>query len=549
MLTHPAVVTALLPCTDKVRLETITHTADQITASLVAIRPTVACPQCGTLTTRIHSHYVRTLADLPWSQLRVRLHLTVRKFRCPAPSCPRQVFTERLPEVAAPSARRTTRLTELVLLVGAALGGAAGARLLARLGLTASRPTLLRLLRRATMTVGATPRVLGVDDWALRKGHTYGTILIDHERHQVIDLLPDRAAETFAAWLRQHPGVERITRDRAPAYADGARQGAPDAVQIADRWHLLRNLSEALEEVLLQHRAALRAAVAAVPTDPEPAAAGPLTPHRPRWRVQRHQEVSRQRHARLVEQYETIHRLAAAGATANDIARQLGVHRRTVYRYRALAEPPAPRQLPRSPRRRVLTPYEPYLLQRWQEGCRVGMRLFRELREQGYPYGASNVMRFVATLRREEAAGHPPGSRQRAAPRPVPTARHVAALLLRRPEKRTDEEQAYLTRLRERDATVATMAALTDAFTTLVRERGGARLEEWLGRAETEAPPPLQRFARGVRADLDAVRTGLTEAWSNGPTEGHVNKLKLVKRQMYGRAKFDLLRQRVLMAS
>ena len=250
-----------------------------------------------------------------------------------------------------------------------------------------------------------------------------------------------------------------------------------------------------------------------------------------------------------MEQYEAIQRLAAAGATANDIARRLGVHRRTVYRYRALAEPPAPRQLPRSPRRRVLTPYEPYLLQRWREGCRVGMRLFRELRAQGYPYGASNVMRFVAMLRREAAAGQPPGTRQRATALPVPTARHVAALLLRRPEKRTDDEQAYLSRLRAGEPALATIAALTDAFTALVRERGGARLEEWLRAVETEAPPALQRFANGLRADLAAVRAGLTEAWSNGATEGQVNKLKLIKRHMYGRAKFDLLRQRVLMAS
>lgn len=179
----------------------------------------------------------------------------------------------------------------------------------------------------------------------------------------------------------------------------------------------------------------------------------------------------------------------------------------------------------------------------------MGMRLFRELQEQGYRYGASNVMRFVAVLRREEAAGQPVGSHQRAAALPVPTARHVAALLLRRPEHRTDDEHAYLGRLWASDAAVARIATLTDRFMAIVRERGGMHLEEWLTDVAEEAPPALQRFARGLRTDGDAVRAGLTEAWSNGRTEGHVHKLKLIKRQMYGRAKFDLLRQRVLLAA
>lgn len=548
--------TALLPATDALQLENVTITPEQITATLVAIRPAAPCPQCGERSRRIHGSYSRTLADLPWGQHRVRLHLTVRKFRCPTPSCPRRIFTERLPDIAAPYARRTTRLSGVLHAFAVALGGEAGARLARRLGFDAGPTTLLQIIRRTPVPARPTPRVLGVDDWALRKGHTYGTILVDLERRAVVDLLPDRLAPTLAQWLQAHPGVAIATRDRAPAYADGLRHGAPDAHQVADRWHLLHNLFEVLEELLLQHRPALRAA--ATPPKPAPggeAAAtaplaettpGPLTPHRPRRGPQRQAEASQRRHARRVEQYETIGRLTAAGADANDIARQLGVHRRTVYRYRALATPPEPPRQQRSPRRRVLTPYEPFLLERWQAGCHSGMRLYRELRAQGYPHGASTVMRFVAQLRRDEAAGQPAGTRARAAALPVPTARHVAAVFLRRSEGLTTEEQAYLERLREADPTVATVYHLTQTFTTMVRERGGTQLDDWLEAVERSDVPALQRFAKGLRADDAAVRAGLTEAWSNGPTEGHVNKLKLVKRQMYGRANFDLLRQRLL---
>jgi transposase len=461
---------ALLPTTDALRLETVAIEPDEITITLVGVRPTVPCPLCGTLSRRIHSWYSRTLADLPWGQHQVRLHLAVRKFRCLDASCPRRIFTERLPAVAAPYARRTTRLTQVLYLLAVALGGEAGARLVRRLGFAVGATTLLHLIRRTPLPPRPTPRVLGVDDWALRKGHTYGTILVDLERHVIVDLLPDRLAPTLAQWLSVHPGAEVVTRDRAPAYADGIRQGAPAAHQVADRWHLLHNLAEVLEELLLQHRPALRAA--AIPADPESggegatapplaeSAPGPLTPHRPRRAPQRQAELSQRRHTRRVEQYETIRRLTAAGADANDSARRLGVHRRTVYRYRALTTPPEPPRQPRRPRRRVLTPHEPYVLERWQAGCRNGMRLYRELRAQGCPHGASTVMRFVAQLRREEAAGQPVGTWARVEAVPVPTARHVAALMLHRPERLTPDEQTYLERLAAADAAVATTAQL-----------------------------------------------------------------------------------------
>ncbi len=257
----------------------------------------------------------------------------------------------------------------------------------------------------------------------------------------------------------------------------------------------------------------------------------PLTPSRPRRGKQRAAEASRQRHARLVEQYEAIRRLHAAGADVADIARRVGTSRRTVYRYRDLPEPPAPKRPHRPPRQRVLTPYEPYLLQRWHEGGHNGLRLYREIRARGYAYGASNVRRFVAQLRRDEAAGQPTGASRRAKAAPTPTARHVAGLFLRRPADLKPEQRAYLERVQQADAAVATAYRLTQDFAVMVRERQGERLDAWLAEADVCAVPAVQRFAKGVRADLDAVRAGLTEIWSNGPTEGFVHKLKLLKRQ------------------
>jgi hypothetical protein len=273
---------------------------------------------------------------LPWQGLAVRLDLHVRRWFCANPACPRQIFAERLPTVVAPYARRTARLASVVEALALALGGEGGARLLATLGTPLSADTLLTAIRRAARPEPPAPRVIGLDDWSWRRGHRFGTIIVDLERRAVGEEVPDRAA------LQRHPQITTIARDRAGVYAEAATKGAPQATQVADRWHLLHNLAEVLEEFLLHQRAArgagapeAEAADANPPGDP-----GPLTPNRPRRGQERTEEVRRQRHARLVEQYEAIRRLHAAGADVADIARRVGTGRRTVYRYRHLPEPP-----------------------------------------------------------------------------------------------------------------------------------------------------------------------------------------------------------------
>ncbi len=545
-------VPAFLPHLEGFRIDEYTATAERIMLRVAATTSTAPCPACQLPAERIHSRYARTVADVSWGSVPVALRVQVRRFFCGNTACPQRIFAERLPRLVDRYARQTGIRRAALQRIGLALGGAAGARLATALGLPVGRTALLALVRAVPQPAGEPLRVVGIDEWAWRRGHRFGTILVDLERRRVVDLLPDRAADSTAAWLRRHPGITAIVRDRSGLYADAAGRGAPGATQIADRWHLLHNLAEGLEGFLLQQRAALRAA-SAVPGEATAVASGvtpgPLTPQRPRHGQQRAEEASRRRHARVVEQYAAIRRLHAAGADVADIARRVGASRRTVYRYRHLPEPPEPKRPHRPPRQRVLTPYEPYLLQRWQEGCHNGMRLYREIRGQGYAYGASNVMRFVAQLRRDETAGQPAGAGARAKATRVPSARRVAGLFLRRPADLHPEQQAYLDRLLAHDAAVATTYRLTQSFAAMIRERGGARLDAWLAEADGSDVPALRRFATGLRDDLDAVRAGLTEIWSNGPTEGFVHKLKLLKRQGYGRADFDLLRQRMIAAA
>ena len=514
------------------------------------------CPVCGHPAHRVHGRYIRTLADLPWAGVPVRLRLAVRKFFCDNGACPRRVFAERLDGVAQAHARRTDRQRDALEAIAFAAGGEAGARLALKLGMPISPDTLLRLIRRCAEEEVPVPTVLGVDDWALRKGLTYGTILVDLERHRPIDLLPDRASGSLAAWLRAHPGVAFIARDRAGAYAEGARDGAPNAVQVADRWHLAANLANALEAFFLPKGAWLKAAAAALAAQASASDQPRAPPDEMYQGKRRHPQPERWRDrmdaaaeagvARRRANYEQARALHAHGASVAQVARTVGISRMTVYRYLREGPPQRKRHTVHG-RQRVLEPYEPYLLKRWEEGCHTATKLWREIRAQGFAHSVSNVHRFAAQLRRE---GPPPAGRPRTPlTKPQgPTPRHVAALVVRRPERRSDEQRAYLTHLCAQDPAIATAVGLADDFLVMLRRREGGRLPAWLEQASEGGIDELARFAAALREDLPAAQAGLTLRWSNGQTEGQVTRLKLVKRQGYGRAKFDLLRKRVLRA-
>jgi transposase len=476
----------------------------------------------------------------------VRITLAVRTFFCTTRACPRRIFVERLPTVVAPYARKTCRLTDVLRLVGFALGGEAGSRLSDRLGMVASPRTLLRLLRRTPLPPPSAPRVLGVDEWAFRRGRRFGTILVDLEHHRPIDLLPESSDTAFAAWLRAHPGSAIIRRDRGEGYARGAQQGAPQALQVADRWHMLKNLSEALQKLLARHTSAVRqAAYLAVGLD-EPAAsslaAPPPAPPRPA-RPRKPPTLSAQQLWQRA-MYQRVRDLAAAGWSVAAMARELKLSKITVRKYRDMEQ-----FLDRRPLVRVssVEPYRAFVEQRWAEGCTQVKQVWDELRAQGFGGSYLTVWKFTR-------GWQPPLLPVAATPAPTQphqetrTPRQAMWLLLQGHDQLEQADAAYRAALEHGCPEIDQAAALARAFGALVRTRQVEGLDAWLEAAEDSGIRELRRFALGLRQDYAAVRAAFEHEWSQGQTEGQVTRLKLLKRQMYGRANFDLLRLRVLYA-
>jgi transposase len=546
----------LLPNGAALRLDSLDIQEQMITIAVTATQMEAACPGCSQTTRRVHSGYTRTVADLAWAGRRVRLQLRARRFFCPNATCTRQTFTERLPGVVAPSARRTPRLAETQREMGFALGGQAGARRLEQLGMPTSPDTLLRLVDQRSQPPSETPRVLGVDDFAWKKRQSYGTILVDLEQHRVIDLLPDRSSDSLANWLQTHPGVQIISRDRGGTYAEGARRGAPEAIQVADRWHLLANLREALEHLLIRMHVCLP--IVAKPEVHDPAPVSPRPEERPELRNLAAAEVQPQaeqirlsRRTRRLLRYEQVVDLHEQGLSMRSIAEQMGLGRQTVRRYLAAGTFPEISRRKKMPS--LLDRFEPYLHQRWEDGCHNAMQLFREIHTQGYRGSRPLLSRWAAQMRRvcHKSAKHAQPDRNRVVRRQPPKAHRLspsqaAWLLVRKPANLTADEQAAIAQMHQTCPEMIVACNLAQDFATLVRERQPEALPTWLQSTQASGPAELQSFANGLLQDLAAVTAGLSLPWSNGQTEGQINRLKLVKRMMYGRAKFPLLRQRIL---
>jgi transposase len=411
--------------------------------------------------------------------------------------------------------------------------------------------TLLRRVKAIDPAMTPSVRILGVDDWAWKKGRRYGTILCDLERRRPVDLLSERSADSLASWLKANPGVDIISRDRGDEYIKGASRGAPEAVQVADRWHLLVNLREALMRAVDRHHGHVSEAAKAVAASQEPGPVPAKTPKsepaEQRLPLDHRSERSQQRRARRLDRYRRVVELKEQGVSLRGIAHRMEMHRATV-RHRLHAG-----SFPGRAERRVTgrtDVFFDYLKRRWEEGCHNAAQLTREIQALGFSGTSVMVRRRVARWRRgERTQGCRPESRQHAPSPGRPSSRRVCWWSLKEPAELKPEEQALVQALGERCAELKASAELARAFADMVRHRRAEEWEGWMRKARGRGVArELCGFAAGLMQDEAAVRAALSLEWSNGQVEGQVNRLKLLKRQMYGRAGFDLLRSRFLQA-
>ncbi len=512
------------------------------------------CPLCQQPSERIHGGYVRTVADLPCGGQRILLKLSVRKFVCGFSGCPRKIFTERLDCLVQSYARMTNRLSEALQSIGFATCGELGERLAPKLGMQVSGPTLLRRMRARIYTPPEQVSIVGIDDWAWRKGVTYGTLVVDLQRRRPIELLPDRSAETAEAWLRTHPEITLVSRDRGGDYAAAARRGAPQAIQVADKFHLLKNLRERLKDLMERRHSCLpevETIRADVKADAIPAKAQGLKreerqkieevtptpaetkryrtiPPTPYVRSGTMEYAALQKSARRdkrIARYEAVRALWAEGVGIREIARRLKMCRQVVRQFITAQDYPERTPSRPRPQRSQLDPYKPYLLERWQQECRNSVQLYDEIKSRGYPGSARTLRVFLADLRKQhrevQVAEKVASDGSQQASRQSPVRRRLSSaqaswLFVKRADKLDEKQRKSVGAIQAGHPDLETAYPLAQSFVMMLAERRAADLDTWLTQAEQSGLPEFKKMAKGILLDYAAVKAALTSEWSNG---------------------------------
>jgi len=502
-------------------VESVDEFEDMIKVRVSSEAGKAACPSCGSVSQRVHSRYLRQVADLPCTGRRVALTVIARRFFCGAENCRRRIFAERFDEaVLGMRARRTARLDHIVHHLGLALGGRPAANFAERLMLPVSNDTLLRIVRRRACPMAGPLTVVGIDDWAFRRNHRYGSIVCDLERRRVVALLPDREIATVEAWLAKHPEIKFLSRDRGGGYGEAAAEALPGAIQVADRWHLMENASAAFLDAVRQSMRLIRTTLGVVTINPELLTCA--------------EKLQYEGYLRREETNASILRLAKEGVPIKQIARQLGCSRKLV-RHAVRGETGDVFRT----RESTLDAHLPFLNAEWENGCRNGAELWRRLKAIGFRGSPRVVGEWAGRRRRAEKSADQQVQK-------VPSARMIARMMTLARDQLSKADSVTIAAIVAGAPALAEAQKLIERFLAMIRSKIAEDLEPWIAEAKVSL---LGSFASGITKDKAAIRAAIVEPWSNGQTEGQVNRLKVLKRQMYGRAKIDLLEARLIGAA
>ena len=498
-------------------IDDVTTGIERVVVTIKAAAASCRCPLCGSMARRVRSRYLRRVVDLPLAGRRTEIILRARRYFCDEKACRRRVFSERFEGTVGRYARRTARLDDVVHCLAIALGGRPAATLSQRLNVRVSNDTLLRIVRRRGPAKFAPPTIIGIDDWAWRRNHRYGTLLCDLQRRRTIALLPDREPATAQAWLAGQSQICVVARDRGGGYAVAAQRALPQAVQVADRWHLMENASRAFLDAVGKSMRQIRTAIGAARIDPR------LLTYAEKLQYEGFQ--------RREETDASIRSLSQEGVAIREIVRRTGYSRGLIRKILRGQRSDIFRTRPSS-----LDRYLPWLDAQWAKGCRNGLALWRALRQQGFLGCRGVVSEWSARRKRAERADA--GAIGRA-----PSARTIARLLTVGRDQLSKAQTVTVAAIERGVTALADARDILAEFQRIIRRKALSELDAWLDRA---APSLIATFANGIMKDKGAVQAAIASEWSNGQTEGQICKLKLVKRQMYGRGKIDLLQARVI---
>jgi transposase len=566
-------VESLLPEAGRLMVERLRIEPTGILMELRCIDFSAQCPDCKCPSRRVHSKYPRSIDDLPWRGTPVVICWHARKFFCDNPECHRCIFAEQLPGLVARRGRNSTQLDETLVDIGLECGGEPGQRLASELGIGTSGDTILRRLRSIPAEADLHPQTIGIDDFAFRKGHRYGTVIVDHESGRVMDLLPERSSDSTADWLRTQPQVEVVTRDRSALYASGITAANPQVVQVADRFHLHVNLREAVVRMLDRHHQDVTAAAKAAanpqppvqpqePGQPEPALTptaadevnadgAPTVATDQSVPPSKEAERAMNRRAKRLARYEQILHLHQSGVGIRAIAKQMGMGRETVKKFlRAGAFP----ERAKTRRSRLVDRYLDELRRLWDSGIHNATELYRHIHAQGFRGSSFAVRRCIASWRDPAQQGHVSGCRPKSRGSQITPIRissnRLSWLLMKEDIERDASEQKLIDQLLASCDPLRIGIDLAKGFKPALANHQPQDLWSWTQRTiQDGVPMEIRSFAEGLVRDATSVEAAVKLQWNNGRAEGHVNRIKLIKRKMYGRAKFDLLRIRVLAGS
>lgn len=509
--------------------------ADGITLHLSATRKTASCPECLARSNSVHSCRRRRIQHLPCSGQALWLVFAIRHWYCRNPSCSRKIFAESLAPFAGPQQQSSALLKNLQLQLGLIAGGEAGRRAAVSSGIQISADTLLRRVVQAPEQTENRTRHVGIDEWAWHRGHRYGTLIVNLDTHRPLVLLPGREQRTLAAWFKKYPEIQVVSRDRGGIYALAARDGASQAIQVADRWHLLKNIGDALERMMYRHMPLIRL----VATELSPKKQNTEASLVPTSTLRRPERIKRERRDKRYQRWAEVDSLHKKGCGIREISRITGLSRVTVRRW--IQSKAFPEISTKPSRPGLLEPWQEWLEEQRINGNHNAGQLWREMVNVGFTGSETTVRDAVAKWRKQVNSPV-------IAPVRLPSASRVSRWLM--PWRMIRGEENYASRFIEsmcqKEPQLKMAQQLSPDFYRMLKTKNKSQLNQWFSDVSQSGLIDLQRVAASMEADATAIHEAISSRWSNGVVEGHVNRLKMLKRQMYGRAGFELLRRRVM---